>query len=127
LGERTGSKDPKAIKDRSPMDEKILEIIDYIQVHIHQPDLLKLEVIADEFQVSKTYIGAYSRRQAGESLQQYISAYRIRLIGHRLRFSTKRITEIAEEFGFADESHVNKFFMRHTGVRLKSYRKQNKA
>lgn len=109
------------------VDEKILEIIDYIQVHIHKPDMLKLEVIADKFQVSKTYIGAYFRRQAGESLQQYISAYRIRLIEHRLRFSNKRITEIAEEFGFADESHVNKFFMRHTGARLKSYRKQNKA
>jgi len=109
------------------VDEKILEIIDYIQVHIHKPDMLKLEVIADKFRVSKTYIGAYFRRQAGESLQQYISAYRIRLIEHRLRFSAKRITEIAEEFGFADESHVNKFFMRHTGVRLKSYRKQNKT
>ncbi len=109
------------------VDEKILEIIDYIQVHIRQPDLLKLEVLANKFGVSKTYIGAYFRKQSGESLQQYISSYRIRLIEHRLRFSTKRITEIAEEFGFADESHVNKFFKRHTGVRLKSYRSLNKA
>ncbi|ACU59997.1 helix-turn-helix domain-containing protein [Chitinophaga pinensis] len=109
------------------VDEKILEMIDYIQAHIHKPDMLKLEVMADKFGVSKTYIGAYFRRQAGESLQQYISAYRIRLIEHRLRFSNKRITEIAEEFGFADESHVNKFFKRHTGVRLKSYRTKNRV
>ena len=31
------------------------------------------------------------------------------------------------EFGFADESHVNKFFKRHTGVRLRSYRELGKA
>jgi YesN/AraC family two-component response regulator len=104
------------------VDEKILEIIDYIQVHIHQPELLKLEVLSEKFSVSKTYIGAYFRKQSGESLQQYISSYRIRLIEHRLRYSTRRITEIAEEFGFADESHINKFFKRHTGLRLKSYR-----
>ncbi|WP_228379091.1 AraC family transcriptional regulator [Chryseobacterium piperi] len=109
------------------VDEKILEIIDHIQVHIHQPEQLKLEVIAGKFNLSKTYASAYFRKQSGESIQQYISAYRIRLIEHRLRFSDKRITEIAEEFGFTDESHINKFFKRHTGVRLKSYRTLSKA
>ncbi|MBE9586230.1 helix-turn-helix domain-containing protein [Mucilaginibacter sp. JRF] len=106
------------------VDERILEIIDYIQVNIHRPALLKVDVLADKFGVSKTYIGAYFRKQSGESLQHYISYYRVRLIEHRLRFSNKRITEIAEEFGFADESHINKFFKRHTGVRLKTYRDQ---
>lgn len=104
------------------VDEKILDIIDYIQLNIHYPDLLKLEIIAAKFGLSKTYIGSYFRKQSGESIQEYISSYRIRLIEHRLQFSSKRITEIADEFGFNDESHINKFFKRHTGFRLKSYR-----
>lgn len=108
------------------VDEKILRIIDYIQVHILKPNLLRVEVIADHFGLSKTYIGAYFSKQCGESLQQYISSYRVRLIEHRLKFSTNRINEIAEEFGFADESHINKFFKRHTGVRLKFYRGQHR-
>lgn len=113
---------PQQMEDNA--DQKILEMIDYIQQHIHRPELLKVEVLAEKFGISQTYVGTYFRKQSGESLQQYISAYRVRVIEHRLRFSDRRINEIAEEFGFADESHANKFFKRHTGLRLKSYRNQ---
>lgn len=103
-------------------DNRILQIIDYIQEHIRQPELLKISVIAEKFGLSDTYLGSYFRKQCDESIQQYISSYRIRLIEHRLRFSDKRVHEIADEFGFADESHINKFFKRHTGLSLRVYR-----
>lgn len=103
-------------------DSRILQILDYIQEHIRQPGLLKVEVIAQKFGLSSTYLGSYFRKQCNESIQQYISSYRIRLIEHRLRFSDKRVHEIADEFGFADESHINKFFKRHKGRSLKAYR-----
>lgn len=69
------------------------------------------------------YLGSYFRKQCNESLQHYISSYRVRLISQRLRFSDKRIHEIADEFGFTDESHINKFFKRHKGVNLNTYRR----
>lgn len=103
-------------------DTRILHIIDYIQEHIRQPELLKIGVIAEKFGLSDTYLGSYFRKQCNESIQQYISSYRIRLIEHRLRFSDKRVHEIADEFGFADESHINKFFKRHRGLSLRVYR-----
>ncbi|PQA93053.1 AraC family transcriptional regulator [Chryseobacterium shigense] len=103
-------------------DTRILQIIDYIQGNIRQPELLKIGVIAEKFGLSGTYLGSYFRKQCHESIQQYISSYRIRLIEHRLRFSDKRIHEIADEFGFADESHINKFFKRHRGLSLRVYR-----
>jgi AraC-like DNA-binding protein len=93
-----------------------------IQEHIRYPERLTIAVIAERFDLSPTYLGSYFRKQCNESLQQYISSYRIRLIEHRLRFSDKRVHEIADEFGFADESHVNKFFKRHQGMSLKQYR-----
>lgn len=103
-------------------DVRILQILDYVQEHIYQPEFLKIATIAEKFGLSPTYLGSYFRKQCGESIQQYISSYRIRLIEHRLRFSDKRVHEIADEFGFADESHVNKFFKRHHGVSLRAYR-----
>lgn len=106
----------------SNADVRILQILDYIQENIRQPKLLKVEVIANEFGLSPTYLGSYFRKQCNESIQQYISSYKIRLIEHRLRFSDKRVHEIADEFGFADESHINKFFKRHKGKSLKAYR-----
>lgn len=107
-------------------DKRILQIIDYIQENIRQPELLKINVIAAKFGLSDTYVGSYFRKQCNESIQQYISSYRIRLIEHRLRFSDKRVHEIADEFGFADESHINKFFKRHKGLSLSAYRNKIK-
>lgn len=106
----------------SSPDNRILEIIDYIQTHICQPNLLRIAVVAEKFGLSSTYLGSYFRKQCGETIQHYISSYKIRLIEHRLRFSDKRVHEIADEFGFADESHINKFFKRHKGVSLSAYR-----
>src|SRR5690606_15184970 len=103
-------------------DIRLLQILDYIQEHIRRPELLRLALIAENFGLVPTYLGIYFRKQCNESIQQYISSYRIRLIEHRLRFSDKRIYEIADEFGFADESHINKFFKRHKGMSLKGYR-----
>lgn len=113
---------PQGISEKS--DVRILKILDYIQEHIYQPERLRNSVIAEKFGFSPTYIGNYFRKQCNESIQQYISSYRIKLISHRLRFSDKRIQEIANEFGFIDESHINKFFRRHTGARLNEYRKR---
>lgn len=104
------------------VDIRLLQILDYIQEHIRQPEFLKVAVTAEKFGLSPTYLGSYFRKQCNESIQQYISSYRIRLIEHRLRFSDKRVHEIADEFGFADESHINKFFKRHKGMSLNGYR-----
>ncbi|WP_334126955.1 AraC family transcriptional regulator [Empedobacter brevis] len=103
-------------------DIRLLQILDYIQEHIRRPELLRIAVIAENFGLSPTYLGSYFRKQCDESIQHYISSYRIRLIEHRLRFSDKRVHEIADEFGFADESHINKFFKRHKGLSLKGYK-----
>lgn len=107
-------------------DRKILDIIDYIQVNICYPDRLKIAVIAQKFGLSATYLGSYFRKQCGETIQQYIASYRIRLIEHRLRFSDKRVYEIADEFGFTDESHINKFFRKSKSMTLRAYRELNR-
>lgn len=108
-------------------DARLLQLLDYIQEHIRRPELLKVAVMAEKFGLSATYLGSYFRKQCNESLQQYIASYRIRLIEHRLRFSDKRVHEIADEFGFTDESHINKFFKKHKGSSLKAYRKDKSS
>lgn len=107
-------------------DIRILKIVDYIQANIFHPPQLKIAVIAAKFSLSPTYLGSYFQKQCNESLQHYISSYRIRLIEHRLQFSDIRVHELANEFGFTDESHINKFFKRHKGMSLKAYRIQKK-
>jgi AraC-like DNA-binding protein len=113
---------PVAVSSNS--DKRILEIIDYIQTHIFSPRQLRAPVIAKSFGLSSTYLGVYFKEQCGETIQHFISNYKIRLIEHRLQFSDQRINEIAREFGFSDESHLNKFFKKHKqGMSLTAYRK----
>lgn len=103
-------------------DKRVLEIINHIQNNIYSPQELRISFIAEKYGFSKTYLGIYFKNQCGESVQHYISNYRLRLIEHRLSFSDRRINEIVEEFGFADESHLNKFFKRHKGVSMSTFR-----
>lgn len=103
-------------------DTKILDIIDYVQQNIQYPKNLKVAVIAEKVGFSVTYLGTFFRNQCGETLQHYISNYRIRLMEHRLKFSNKRVNEIVEEFGFTDESHINKFFKKHKGMTISAYK-----
>jgi len=114
----------KPVAINTNTDKRVLEIIDHIQTHIYNPSKLRSSVIAARFGVSNSYLGAYFKDQCGETLQHFIAMYKIRLIEHRLQFSDQRINEIAQEFGFADESHLNKFFKKHKdGIALTSWRK----
>ncbi|MFQ6603452.1 helix-turn-helix domain-containing protein [Flavobacterium sp. C3NV] len=114
---------PTGVKESA--DKRILEIINYIQAHIFCPQKLKASAVAKEFDISDTYLSSYFKNHSGETIQSFISNYKIRLIEHRLRFSDMRINEIVEEFGFSDESHLNKFFKKHRNISLTGYRKAN--
>jgi AraC-type DNA-binding domain-containing proteins len=105
-------------------DKKLLDIIHYIEDHIFDPAKLKAAAIGKAFGVSAGYIGQYFQRHSGETLQHFITQYKMRLIEHRLKFSDMRVNEIALEFGFTDESHLNKYFKKQKGVPLTSFRKQ---
>jgi len=104
-------------------DKKLQDIVDYIQTNIYFPDKIKAAVIGELFSISETYLGSYFKKQCGETMQHFISNYRIRLIEHRLRFSSMRVNEIVNEFSFSDESHLNKFFKKHKGISLTGFRK----
>jgi AraC-like DNA-binding protein len=104
-------------------DEKAVDIINYIQNNIYAPDMIRSEVVSKHFGISENYLGKFFKKHAQETMQQYIVNYRTRLIESRLRHSDKRITEIAYELGFTDESHLNKFFKKQKGVSPTQFRK----
>lgn len=104
-------------------DKRILEIINYIQANIFFPQKIKVSVLAAKFDISDTYLGSYFKNHCGETIQSFVSNYKIRLIEYRLSFSDMRINEIVDEFGFSDESHLNKFFKKHRNISLTGYRK----
>jgi len=98
----------------------------YIHQHINLPEKLKIEHLASHFNLSANYVGEYFRKFAGESLQHYITHYKIKLVQQRLAYSTLTISQIAGELGFTDESHLSRQFRKYSGVSPVEYRKSQR-
>lgn len=100
-----------------------VSLLNYIHQHIYQPELLRAEKIAARFNISPTYISEYFKSQTGQSMREYITAYKIKLIETRLRFTNMQMNEIVYEFGFSDASHLNRLFKKYRGISPSEYRK----
>lgn len=96
----------------------------HIRKHISDPEKLRVDYLAAQFHLSVNYVGEYFRKFTGESLQHYITQYKIRLVQQRLAHSTLTISQIAGELGFTDESHLSRQFRKHSGMSPVEYRKQ---
>lgn len=104
-------------------DARVVDILHYVQANLCHPEKLKAEHLGQQFGVSESYLGRYFKNKTQETLQQYISNLRQRHIESRLRFSDLRVHEIAAELGFADESHLNKFFRKAAGKSASQFRR----
>ncbi|ASZ12872.1 AraC family transcriptional regulator [Chitinophaga pendula] len=113
---------PEKISDRT--DDKALDILQYVQQHIYEPEKIRIEAISKYFGISESYLGRYFKKHANETLQQYITNYKLRLVEARLKYSDMRMNEIALELGFTDESHLNRIFKKYKGQNPSEYRKQ---
>ena len=102
----------------------VMPIINYLHQYIFEPKKIKINCIAGAFNLSPKYVGEYFKKHTGESLQQYIILYKLKLIESRLLLTDMRISEIAFEFGFTDQSHLNRIFKRYKGTTPSSYRKK---
>jgi AraC family L-rhamnose operon regulatory protein RhaS len=85
-------------------------IIHYLHAHLRTPAALAVGAIAAHFHLSAGYVGQYFRRHTGQTLKAFIQKSRIRAIQLQLEFSDKTVSQLAFEYGYADESHLTKAF-----------------
>jgi len=104
----------------------IMKIIAYIQQHIKDREKTAIQAIADHFGISGNYFGEYFKQQTGISYQEYLLDYRLKLVETYLKYSSVRLSEIAYELQFSDESHLSKLFKKYKGVTPGEYRKSFK-
>ncbi|MEM6772313.1 MAG: AraC family transcriptional regulator, partial [Bacteroidota bacterium] len=105
-------------------DRRITELLTYINEHLHEPDLLKVEQLARVFAISPTYLGEFFRKKVKVSLREYIIKAKLRLVEIRLLNSDFTLTEIADELGFTDASHLSKTYKKYTGLSIREFRQR---
>jgi len=105
-------------------DDRIIRMLSYINENIANPPLLKVEQLAKTFHLSPTYLSEYFRKQVKVPLRQYIIKAKLKLVEIRLLNSSYSLSEIAEELGFTDASHLSKTFKKYTGISVREFRRQ---
>lgn len=103
-------------------DNRITKMLAYINENIDKTELLKVENLADVFMMSPTYVSEYFKKQVKMSLREYIIKGKLKLVEIRLLNSDFTLTEIADELGFTDVSHLSKTFKRYAGTSIKEFK-----
>lgn len=68
------------------------------------------------------YVSEFFRKQVGVSLREYIIKAKLKLVEIRLLNSDFTLTEIADDLGFTDVSHLSKTFKRYVGTSVREFK-----
>lgn len=96
-------------------------LCDYINLHLTEN--LSLDVLAQEFYVSKYHIAHMFKENMGLGVQQYISKRRLHMIKNNIP-SGIPLTQLALDYGFSEYTTFFRAFKKEYGLSPLEYRKQ---
>ena len=107
-------------------EQKTPVIHDAIQyIHANYKQQLKLEAVASHVHLTPAYFCMKFHQETGKTFVEYLTELRLEQAKTMLRYSNKRIHEIAVEVGFADSRHFSRTFRRYCGLRPTEYRENH--
>lgn len=115
-----------SVDDNSVMlkPDKAMYMLQYIQQHIHQPELLKTKALCNTFNLASSYIGTFFKRNFQEDLQHYIVRNRLKMAENLLANTTMSVKEIAAKMGYTDSCYLVRIFRANYGLSPLGYRKK---
>lgn len=95
--------------------------VNYIKTHIY--DNIRLENIAKQLKINKTYLCEIFKKDVGITVQQYVLNEKISEAKSILLLTEMPILEISNYLSFSSQSHLQNVFKRFTGVTPLEFRK----
>jgi len=123
--ERDGVRLSEAIRTRLEADgvsSVMRQIKDYI--HRHYADKIGLQDIADAVGISRNYVSAVFKNEAGTTVLQYIVELRLKKAASLLAQGGHRIYEVAQQVGYDDIDYFAKLFRTAYGMTPAEYKKK---
>ena len=103
-------------------DDRITKMLSYINENLDKTELLKVENLSDVFMMSPTYVSEFFKKQVNMPLREYIIKAKLKQVEIRLLNSDFTLTQIADELGFTDVSHLSKTFKRYAGTSIREFK-----
>jgi len=100
--------------------ERLQRVRDFIEAHLD--DELSLTVLANIACLSPYHFSRSFKESAGVGPQRYVIQRRLERAKTLLRRTRQPLAQIAQEAGFADQSHLASIFRREMGVTPGRYR-----
>jgi AraC family transcriptional regulator len=92
-------------------------------LHETPAEHISIPSLAERFALEPIYLGRTFKRFTGETLARYRNRLRIEKARHLLQKEIP-LVEIAQELGFADQSHLTRVFRREMGTTPAEYRRR---
>lgn len=105
-------------------NERILDIIKYINIHINEP--LSLDSIADDFHLNKSYLSHIFKKNAGFSIIRYIRYKKI-MKAKRLLLDNNSCNDVSSQLNFGDYSTFYRSFKKEIGISPKDYQNERSS
>ena len=111
----------RKMKGEGGKQQIIDEISAFIQEHYMDADL-SLAKVADRFHVSESYLSFTFKAQKGTNFFSFVEGLRINRAKELLRQTSLKISDIAEQVGYASANSFCRAFKRSTGESASNYR-----
>lgn len=98
---------------------------DYIASHLTEK--LSVTRMAEELQISYSYLASKFQKITGTSIKKYIVREKLRAVANQLKYSDVNIGEIADYFSFSSSSSMGVVFREAYGMTPMEYRKKYKV
>lgn len=105
----------------------IERIQNYIHAHICFPEKLSIQHMSNTFGMSGSGFRMFFTKQMEMPLRDYINSLKLQQIKERMNNSTGTLSQIAQDLGFTDSSHLNRFFKKQTQMNPLAYKKSQKT
>lgn len=122
LASGTDSLFQAAISQR-PEDPTVLLIKDFIGGN-YSDDTLSVREISEHVHLSASYVCTYFKNETGQTLNQYLTAYRIEKAKQLLSDPRYQIADISSKVGYSNGNYFGKSFKKLVGLSPSEYRER---
>jgi two-component system response regulator YesN len=90
----------------------------------YSDESLSIKDISDHVHLSSSYLCTVFKTQTGQTLNQYLTAYRMERAKEMLCDPRNKVNEVAQEVGYADCNYFGKTFKKVVGLSPSEYRER---